>query len=194
MRLVARYASVDAAGMTPASVCEEKARHNNSAVHRAIAQDLAAAVAAHRDMASLYGEIAAGRYDVNKVDGGRVGAGAGAGGESNSGGATTGAVEGGGGAQQLLPLHAAVAGYKGALTRFLMAQGANVSQTSGPEGLTPLHIAARSGQMRMCRLLMLRGAAPNVAAAGPKVGWCKLKSFDPQLERRLVTTRKVVSF
>ena len=64
------------------------------------------------------------------------------------------------------PLHEAVAARKGALTRFLLAQGASVENTGGSEGDTPLHIAARTGQERMCRLLVLRGAAPDAVAAG----------------------------
>ena len=64
------------------------------------------------------------------------------------------------------PRHEAVAARKGALTRFLLAQGASVEKTGGSEGDTPLHIAARTGQERMCRLLVLRGAAPDAVAAG----------------------------
>lgn len=154
----ANPSAVDDDGTTPLGVCESLGGGDEvpcgvkpSAVHRAIARDIEAAVAAHREMAALCGEIAAGRYDVNEVNGVRRVSGAGE-------------VEGEDG---VLPLHAAVEGRKGALTRFLLAQGASASAHSGPEGLTPLHVAARSGQLRMTRLLMLCGAPPNVAAKGP---------------------------
>jgi ankyrin repeat protein len=103
-----------------------------------IAGDLELARAAHAHMATLAMEINAGRYDVDKPG-------------------TSGSMP---------PLHEAVAARKGALTRFLLAQGASVEKTGGSEGDTPLHIAARTGQERMCRLLVLRGAAPDAVAAG----------------------------
>ena len=103
-----------------------------------IAGDLELARAAHAHMATLAMEINAGRYDVDEPG-------------------TSGSMP---------PLHEAVAARKGALTRFLLAQGASVENTGGSEGDTPLHIAARTGQERMCRLLVLRGAAPDAVAAG----------------------------
>ena len=162
----ANPSAADATGTTPTMLCEAAMKMsmsslngdqggrgggadvNSGGVHRAIADDLSAAIAAHRELAILYGEVAAGRYDVNVINGGRGGGG------------------GGGGNDQLPPLHAAIVERNGPLTRFLMAQGARVTDGAGPEGLTPLHIAARSGQTRMCRLLMLRGAAPNARATG----------------------------
>jgi ankyrin repeat protein len=50
------------------------------------------------------------------------------------------------GLKGLHPLHAAVAEGKGPLTRFLLAQGAEVAAAAGPDSLTPLHVAARTGQ------------------------------------------------
>ena len=103
-----------------------------------IAGDLELARAAHAHMASLAMKINAGTYDVDEPDA----------------------------PDSMPPLHEAVAARKGALTRFLLAQGASVEKTGGSDGDTPLHIAARTGQERMCRLLVLRGAAPDAPAAG----------------------------
>ena len=103
-----------------------------------IAGDLELAKAAHAHMASLAVKINAGTYDVDEPDA----------------------------ADSMPPLHEAVAARKGALTRFLLAQGASVEKTGGSDGDTPLHIAARTGQERMCRLLVLKGAAPDAPAAG----------------------------
>ena len=102
-----------------------------------IAGDLELARAAHAHMASLAMKINAGTYDVDEPDA----------------------------PDSMPPLDEAVAARKGALTRFLLAQGASVETTGGSDGDTPPHIAARTGQERMCRLLVLRGAAPDAPAA-----------------------------
>jgi uncharacterized protein len=60
-------------------------------------------------------------------------------------------------AMRVMPLHAAVAGGHHAITKALLAQGADVN---APQqlGWRPLHAAAQSGDVAMVRLLLASGA------------------------------------
>ena len=62
-------------------------------------------------------------------------------------------------AQQVAPIHSAVAGGEVEIVRDLLASGADVHAREG--GFTPLHGAAAEGNVEMVQLLLAHGADPN---------------------------------
>jgi uncharacterized protein len=62
-------------------------------------------------------------------------------------------------AQQVMPLHSAVAGKHFAIAKVLLAHGAEVNAKQAG-AFTPLHASAQNNQPEMTRLLLEHGAAP----------------------------------
>ena len=127
-------------------------RERRGRIRGDIAGDLELAKAAHAHMASLAVKINAGTYDVDEPDA----------------------------ADSMPPLRKAVAARKGALTRFLLAQGAERGENRGDHGDTPLHIAARTGSGEdvqaaraegCCAGRARRGRGRIDAAARGALGW-----------------------